>query len=212
MQSHLLKLQILFLCLDEILGENGVEMWIGAVDISLKISDDIIPALELLEFCQTAEKEHRWVLNAPGDVGSLYKIDRDDIESFIRADVFVGLTANLPLINSYYEHNGEPPDRLDVYAEYVYIAFDNRYLPKGQQSEARAQIAEIIEEELLKQAAGKYIGGAMGHILAYIDFIIFDGMNSVDIILDTAKAIGMPDDTMFLFYSKDIDIVYTLEI
>jgi len=51
---------------------------------------------------------------------------------------------------------------------------------------------EVIESALAGERSGIPLGGAIGTRLAYLDFLIFDGEQSLSLIRDAARSAGVP--------------------
>ena len=61
------RFQILFLWLDEVLGEIGTEQWIGQVDFSREEFEEAIPLLELPEYIEKEQVKNEWKKPPPED-------------------------------------------------------------------------------------------------------------------------------------------------
>jgi hypothetical protein len=193
----------LFLFLDEVLGEFGTGQWIGEIHFSDHKLVDAIPMKELLTFVRKVESDTGWKKLPPGQEATLYRLPNPD-NRFLRDDVIVGSTVNPRLINEYLRASGAPPDPLaGTGADYVFVSFDMRILPRGGQSEARGQIEDSLDHALRKSQSGRLVGGAFGTQYAYIDLLIFDDANSLAIVEDILRQLNLPAGTAINFFAKE---------
>jgi hypothetical protein len=193
----------LFLFLDEVLGEFGTGQWIGEIHFSDHKLADAIPMKELLSFVRKVESDNGWKKPPPGQEATLYRLPNPD-NRFLRDDVIVGSTVNPRLINEYLRASGAPPDPLaGTGADYVFVSFDMRILPRGQQSETRGVIEDALTLALRNAHSGRVLGGAFGIQNAYIDLLIFDDANSFAIVENVLRQLNLPAGTAINFFAKE---------
>jgi len=194
---------VLFLMLDEALGEIGTQNWIGHIEMNDQHLASAMPLAELRPFIARIEAEHQWKKGGPGELVSLYRL-KEEHPADLRGDIFVGSTAVMPLINAFSDANGELEDPLaGTGADYVYIAFDITVLPKGDEANARGEIEDALTAALEPQASGQVLGGAMGRRHAYIDLLLFDGANSINLVLDVLRKRKMPAGTSLNYFAHE---------
>jgi hypothetical protein len=173
---------VLYLFLDEVLGEYGTEQWIGEIQLSSSRLADSIPLKELSEFVKKTETETGWKKLPPGEATVLYHSERPH-NRFPRGDIVVGSTMHPKLIQEYINAEGNLEDPLaSKGADYVYVSFDSGVLPKGKESSARGVIEDALDAALRKAKSGRLLGGALGTQCAYIDLLLFDDAASLDIV------------------------------
>ena len=130
---------VLFLFLDEVLGEYGTQKWIGEIKLDPKRLADAIPLEELHEYTQRVQAETGWKKAPPGEASVLYQMNSQD-DRFLRGDVVTGTTMHSRLINDYLTAEGELEDPLvGTGADFVFVAFDAGILPKGDEAGARGE-------------------------------------------------------------------------
>jgi hypothetical protein len=197
------RLGAFFIFLDEVLGEYGTGQWIGSVTPSDKQLADAIPLTELWGFIDKLESEKGWQKLPPGDVAVVY--EREDPENrFLRDDVFVGSTALYELIVDYYEAEGDLEDPLaGTGADYVFVSMDVQFLPEGQQMETRDIIENALEAALKSEQSGRVLGGAFGTQFAYLDLMLFDRQNSVQIVERVLREQNLPAGTAINFFARE---------
>ncbi|HEY1120947.1 MAG TPA: hypothetical protein VGE67_05085 [Haloferula sp.] len=191
---------VLFLMLDEIFGEMGTGRWIGKMEFSQKKLGESMPILELKEFVETARDTRGWKLLHPCDTWTGYKIPPEKRSEKARLDTIAGGTT---CWKSFRKFLSDPDSFVDPFREFgaawVYLSLPTSVLPKGKQVDAREEMAEVIAEALAAEHSGILLGGAIGGERSYIDFLIFDGARSEQIIRGVARKAGLPADTRLEF-------------
>ncbi len=194
---------VLFLFLDELLGEYGTDQCIGHIEMGTQQLADAVPLTELLEFVEQTKASEGWKKYPPGQSGIVYKCPEQH-DRFMRGDVVVGSSTNWPLIRDYLDANGDLKDPLvRTGADYVFISFDVSILPKGDESGARGEIEEALETALEAAESGRALGGAHGTRNAYIDLMIYDGTKSLEIVKKVLREKVLPRGTEILFFAKE---------
>jgi hypothetical protein len=75
------------------------------------------------------------------------------------------------------------------------LSFESSHLPKGKEVDTRYALAETIGAALQRENSGRDLGGAIGTRRTYLDFVIYDGSRSLEIIREAARSAGIPADT-----------------
>lgn len=177
---------ILFIFLDEALGEFGTQTWLGEIDIApVTAGNDTRSLADLPQFIESVSRYHEWEKLSPLESYTGYEI-REPSNS-PRGDTLFGTTCVPYLIFEFLENDGRlPEDPLEgTGAEFTYIAVDGSVFPDGEQVDVRSNIEDTIDDVLRTQSAGRSLGGAFGIDESYIEFLLFDGENSRRIIQDT---------------------------
>ena len=193
---------VLFLFLDEILGEFGTGQWIGEIKLGNQRLAEAMPIQELPAYIKRVEAESGWKKFPPGEAGVVYKINERNL-SFLRGDIIVGSTTNSRLVNEYIATQGNLSDPLaGTGADYVFIAIDVKFLPLVEKlTENRGIIEDALTAAL--RADGRVLGGAFGNQNAYIDLMIFDGQNSIEIIRQVLMKQKLPAGTSINYFAKE---------
>jgi len=185
----------LFLMLDEVLGEYGVDNWIGQIETSDGKLADSMPALELRDFLHDLEIERGWRKYPPPQCFSVYSL-KEPPGGFLRGDAYAGSTNCMRLVNEYLRNEGPIENPLDGSgAEILFVAFDSGILPEGGAVEFRGQIEDALEAALAKENAGQVLGGAIGVEFSYIDLINFKGARGRELIEQAICDKGLPEST-----------------
>jgi hypothetical protein len=194
---------IIFLLLDEALGEIGTQNWIGHIDINDQKLSGAIPLEELRAFTERVRADHAWKKGGPGERWTVYRPNHDPTDE-PRGDIFVGSTSVIRLIDEFMEADGQMKDPLaGTGADYVYIAFDASILPKGKEADGRGEIEDALTAVLEPAGSGRHVGGAMGRRFAYIDLLLFDGANSIALVLETLRRLRLPKGTSINYFAHE---------
>jgi hypothetical protein len=180
------RLRILFLLLDEALGEFGTEMWLGALEVEpFEADKDTRPLASLPKFVEQVGGYYGWNKLSPVECYTVYRCEA--ATSARRGDTMIGTSCMPNLILEFLENDGRlPADPLEGSgAELAYVAIDGSIFPEGEQSAVRGEIEDAIATALKQEASGRTFGGAFGANESYIDLLLFDGANSRKIVEKT---------------------------
>lgn len=181
--------QILFIFLDEALGEFGTQTWIGQIEIEPVTAGENTRSLaDLPKFIESVAEYHKWKKLSPLEAYTGYQADEDAKPSRTRrGDTIVGTTCIPRIVFDFLENDGRlSEDPLEgTGAEFVYIAVDGTVFPDGQQVDVRSNIEDTIKDALRQQSCGRSLGGAFGSSASYIEFLLFDADNGRRIIQET---------------------------
>ena len=83
---------------------------------------------------------------------------------------------------------------------------NNELFLKGQEVDYRCDIEDAISEVLDANSGGKVFGGATGYVNFYIDVLIYDGDESLEIIKSVLRSRNLPDDTTIHYFEKGREI------
>jgi hypothetical protein len=192
---------VLFLALDEALGEFGTQSWIGEINMSDQSLADAFALKELPTFVTTTAAEVGWQKFPPTETFSGYRI-KDPHDRFRRGDVITGTTCNMKLINEFLESEDKLEDPLaQTGADYVFVQFPSHILPEGKQAEARGQIEDALHDALCEAGVGQQLGGAHGTRFAYIDLLLFDTVKSLAIVEKVLRENALPKGTLIEFFA-----------
>jgi len=191
---------VLFLVLDEALGEFGTQTWIGEINMSDQRLADAFPLKELPAFVR-AQTDAGWSKLPPTEFGSVYQI-KEPHDRFRRSDIIGGTTYSMKLINQFLESEDKLEDPLaDTGADYVFVQFPSEILPEGNQVEVRGEIEDALDEALSSAGCGRLIGGALGTQFAYIDLLLFDETEGLNIIQKVLRDRALPKGTSIDFFA-----------
>lgn len=194
---------VLYLFLDEALGEIGTQNWIGKIEMNDGRLTDAIPLAELHSFAEHASAKHGWKKGGPGEICSLYKLPGEDLTR-PRGDIYVGSTSHMTLICEWDAASGEMKDPLKGRgADYAYVQFEIGFLPKGSEAEGRGRIEDALAAALQPVWSGRVLGGAMGRRFAYIDMLLFDGDESRELVLETLRRQHLPKGTSVNYFAHE---------
>ena len=193
---------LLFLVLDHLLGEYGVEQWIGTIDVSTDKPAGAIPIKELPALIAELQNREGWKKHPPGEEAGVYEI-KNQHDAFPRGDVFVGSTTHLGLINDYMNANGQWNSPIAEYgADFAYLSIPGSWLLPGKEVEARGKIEDALDAALRDEKSGRWLGGAMGRRNAYIDLLLLDGKRSRDLVMRVAKEHDLPKEAALASFAS----------
>jgi hypothetical protein len=194
---------VLYLLLDEALGEVGTQNWIGKIEMNDSQLAGAIPLSELPAYMERLQAEHGWKKGGPGENWAMYRM-KEENPGRPRGDIFVGRTCAMPLIQAFEKAEGKLSDPLaGTGADYVYVVFDMRVLPKGKEADSRGEIEDALSAALEPALSGRVLGGAMGRQSAYIDLLLFDGSKSIKLVLETLRKSRLPAGTSINYFSHE---------
>lgn len=185
---------ILFIFLDEALGEFGTQTNIGEISVEpVTPGNDTRPLVDLPKFIESVSKYHDWEKLTPLESYSAYEIKKPTDGP--RGDTLFGTTCIPDLIFEFIDNDGRLSDNplAETGAGFVYVAVDGSVFPDGSQVDVRSKIEDAIDVALRKQASGRSLGGAFGIRQSYIEFLIFDDDNSRDIIRQTLQQLDLDE-------------------
>jgi hypothetical protein len=194
--------QILFLLLDEALGEFGTQNWLGHISVEPIDSDEETrPLSQLPKFIEQVNRYHKWEKLPPLETYTLYRIE--DQRPGPRGDTIVGTSLIPNVVGKFIHHQGKlPEDPLEgTGARLAYIAIDSDFFPDGKQSEVRGNIEDALEESLQKDASGRVLGGAFGENQSYIDLLLVDGENSAAIVNAQLQTLQLSEKSQLHYFA-----------
>lgn len=181
--------QILFIFLDEALGEFGTQTWIGQIEIApVSEGKNTRSLADLPRFIETVAEYHQWEKLSPMDSYTGYQAADDaELTDAPRGDTIVGTTCIPHIIFDYLENEGRlSEDPLaDTGAEFGYIAIDGSVFPEGEQVDVRGNIEDAVNDALADAGCGRSLGGAFGAQESYVEFILFDAEQGQQILEKT---------------------------
>jgi len=197
------RLQALFLMLDELLGEHGTQNWIGEIKFSEDQLKRSIPISELPEMIDQVQEEHGWKKYPPTETYSSYQL-KDQEAEWLRSDTVAGSSRCFRLLREYFNEHGPCDHPLSgIGVDYVFVAIQTSFFPKGSEVDGRSKIEDEIIEAFETAASGISIGGATGYKNCYMDFMIFDGENSLKIVKEILRKHKVPRGTQIHFFTSD---------
>ena len=177
--------QLLFLLLDETLGEFGTQTWLGKIDTEPLSSEQLDGRrthrlMDLPKFIKNIQRYHGWEKLSPLRSYTGYSIRRQ--QPVLRGDTVAGTTCIPNLVFELIEEGGRlDEDPLDqTGAELAYLQIDGAVFPRGDEAGTRHNIEEALEEDLEPNRLGRPLGGAAGQESSYIDLLLIDGQRSRD--------------------------------
>ncbi|WAC19963.1 hypothetical protein OVA24_01045 [Luteolibacter sp. SL250] len=194
---------VVFLFLDEALGEYGTKWWIGQIRFGDDRLAESFPLSELPEYVSGISAAKGWKKYPPGEAHNLFRISPGE-RSFPRGDLMTLSTAVPHLFYDYQKAEGQLDDPFEgVGADYIYVRIPNGFLESGREVEQRAELEDVLDEALRKHAAGRLVGGGMGNRNCYVDLLIYDGKKSLDLVVGALGAYRLPKGATIEYFAKE---------
>lgn len=190
--------QILFLFLDEVLGEYGTQMWIGAIEF--EEPTDPIALIDLPPHLNRLEDKFGWEKNSPLEEYSGYSA-KDPQPNETRGDVIAGFTLFPQLVFAYASEGALEDDPVEgTGAQFVYLAIDASHLPEDDPLGGREEIEHVLAGELGNSAL--FFGGATGTEKSYLDILLLDANQALEQIPQAMKAMGIDSGFEIISFTK----------
>ena len=157
----------------------------------------------LSAFKDKLETEKGWQKLLPGEEATVYEREEPGTR-FLRDDIQVGSTVLWDLIMDYIDAEGKMEDPLaGTGADYVFVSIDRQFFPEGQEMDMRDAIEAALSQALASEHSGRMLGGAFGTQHAYLDLMLFDGRNSLEIVERVLREQNLPNGTAINFFAED---------
>ena len=179
------RFQILFLLLDEALGEFGTQKRIG--EIRFSPCENAIKLIALPDFLDKLWKEKEWNNLSPLETYSGYQSEPSD--EFLRSDTISGFTCLPEVVFEYLNNDGFVNSNpvVGTGADLVFIELTQAGVEHCDDPlDYRSKIEDEVQAHLAG-GGGVVTGAATGIENAYIDVLIFDGDRSKAAILDAVS-------------------------
>ena len=171
---------ILYILLDQSLGELAAMRYVDSLDILDAPAEGASMTLDqLADFVAAEVDPEGWPqANDPELAGERYTAyegkPSEQEEWPLRADVYVGVTCCVPLLNEYFQQDGYYMDRLHrdgVVPGFFYYPLDG--VDRKDILDLRDQLEQAITARC-GEGVVTFTGGATGTSLGYLDFIAWD--------------------------------------
>ncbi|MDR1832207.1 MAG: hypothetical protein LBQ97_05725 [Fusobacteriaceae bacterium] len=173
-------MNMFFVLLDSLVGENVVEMYIGPIERMTKRKGKMIPMKDLYGYIEKKLSDNkRTFFHNPSDSYSAYEMDPVR-GGGLREDLFAGTTCFFDLIDEYYGKKREIFDAFTAAgAKACFLYFPHMGAGEETAVHIREEILEKIEKFVLgEKDTGKEIGILLGTGYgvenAYIDLLLYD--------------------------------------
>ena len=184
-------MQILYLLLDEAMGENGVEQWLGIIEIGDQKLAQSFPLTELPEQVKESQTRYNWEKHPLEETVSLLKFKSPSNE-FTRKDLLSLASCHPNLATDYLENKGPFKNPIAKSgAEFIFLKVPRHHFPKGEEVSTRSRFEDKLNQALESRDLGVVLGGGMGTEAGYIDLLIIDGEESRQALQQTVNELGL---------------------
>ena len=169
------KAYIVFLFLEDALGENIIARWIGDLSLVEKKPEKAFTLLELKKRMAEGLKTQEWT-EAPYEVEQIEYTLKEPGEDFLRHDMEWLSTPYAALSFQYLENKGKAPNPIPgTGASFHFFRIPKEKIPKkGTEKKSFLELQDSLNRKLDNAKAGKAAGGGLGAKWAYFDVILFD--------------------------------------
>lgn len=186
---------ILFLWLDEAIGEFQVGNRLGKIEINPTALQDAIPLSELPDFIAQVEVDHDWERKTPGEYFSSYRMPEPNelTTQHLRSDLMVGTSLLYQLSGDFAAAGGamEHPAP-DLGVDFIFVRIPREDFTEGCEIDQRADLEDALAAGLSAEGAeldaGAVLGGASGQQWLYIDLALFDAAQAMPVIRKVLNA------------------------
>lgn len=194
---------VVFLFLDEALGEYGTKWWIGEIRLGDDRLADSFPLSELPAYVRETSDARNWKKYPPGEAHTLFQLKPPE-KSYARGDLMTLSTLAHHLFYDYQEAEGRLEDPFaGTGADYVYVRFAKEHLERGKEIDQRGALEDALDLSMRNRRSGWCIGGGHGTRYCYVDLLIFDGRNSLDLIVEVLNEHHLPKGTTIEYFAKE---------
>ncbi|MDR1835379.1 MAG: hypothetical protein LBQ96_06210 [Fusobacteriaceae bacterium] len=173
-------LNMFFVLLDALVGENVVEMYIGPIERLTKKTGKMFPMYELGPYIEKKlEENKRTFFRSPSDSYSAYEMDPAEEEG-LRQDLYAGTTCCIELVEEFYQNKRDMFDDFEKSGAkacflYYNCANDDPELMLQLREEILDKISEfVLGEKDSGNEIGILLGTGFGKENAYIDLLLYD--------------------------------------
>ncbi len=185
------RVQVVFLLLDEALGELSTGAMLGAVEALPHDAAATTVALpELRPTLRDVFADHEWPVGSPLELRSLYQFPEGLTGP--RSDTIVGQSV-IPQLVFAYAQGTRGPLLEGTGAFIASLAIDSARVLEGDAVSVRADIEDALDEELLATRSGRVLGGATGVEEIYVEMLLTDGLNSREIVGQVCDQLSLRD-------------------
>lgn len=207
------RITVTFIMLDEALGELETGAWLGKVEAITELPERYTTMADLEENLYQLYQSLEWKQQDPEAVWVSFSLQKqDETLPFKQADSISKTTMAESLFYDYMDDPNNFEDPLMPHgAAYVFLAIPTGHFTPGNEVYERGDIEDRYTEVLEESKNSRHIGAGMGTVYTYIDFVIYNGQESIDEILNIAKEQNLPAGTSLQFFDKNFkDVKYLL--
>ena len=195
--------QILFLLLDEALGEHGTASLIGEISI---VDGRPAGGVRLTQFRDVALRmfeQNQWTPSVPAQSYALLTLEPFEAD-FLRSDIYTISSSYPDLVLEYLSQGGAIQDPVAQNgASFVFLDIPLSHFPSGRETEVRGEIEDTICDCLIAEKSGLLIGGSSGSLAMYSDFVLFDGDASIEIVRRGMIDLGLPRGSSLNYFGEN---------
>lgn len=200
-----MRARFTFIMLDEVLGELGTGAWLAAIESETEPLSEAFPLPSLMERVTEFYELMEWSQPGAGPGWSSYRLKADPASSVPRADCLGIISRSPDMIRAFIHSQGQFDDPMLAFgAAYVYLALPRAWFAQeGDELEQARAVTEALEA-VLQPDLGSWVGRGFSPQWYYLDFLIFDGENSLQRLRETAAELGLPANSELLYLDQNL--------
>lgn len=205
-----------FVIAESLLGEENLDKWIGLIEVDNKLKDSLeVKSIDKLKDLFT-NKLHEIKYNqlenphfetSRSSTWSMFKLEPQKQKDYSRQnDIFIIKAMNLPMRQTVYSNNLFYSERFSNFGEvFCYVKIDGTSGLDNEKFEDKASIEEALDNALIKEKAGCFIGGGTGLKYSYIDLALNDLDKGIKLVKDVLRKGNITKNSWILFFDSELE-------
>ena len=205
-------LHIIYIALDYLIGEQMFSKWIGSIDLVDELKGNHTISFENIQkaFTLTVDQIKESLPNTPyfevDGSWSIMKAEPKNQHDYTHQDdLFVIKTNNPALWNSQHSPLNFASERFSKFGEvFCYLKMDGSKDTSQEKFEDKSDIEDALDDILIKEKIGCFIGGGTGYRYSYIDLVLTDVEKGIQLIRETLQKGNISKSTWIMFYDEEL--------
>jgi hypothetical protein len=205
-----------FVMVESILGEEILDKWIGAIEISDSLSrgNNHKPISELGIWVNDQIRKIKQALpskpfyeRANDEQWTLFKITPPKEKEYVRQeDMIVAKTMCIPLWKNAHSRASFTSERFSKIGEiFCYVKLDGREGLDGTLFEDKSEIEDALDNALISEKLGCNIGGGTGLQYSYIDLALTDLDKGIAVVQNVLRNGRITRKSWILFFDSELE-------
>lgn len=197
------QFQIVFLMLDESLGEHGTSAMVGEIEMSTSPLERPVSLSQFYDSAMSVFEQREWTLGTPGESYTLISIGEAIDGEFVRSDAITINSCFPDLVIEFLSQDGKLDDPIiENGGAFIFVDIPRSYFPVGDEAHSRGEFEDDLNDRLVANQAGELIGGSAGSISMYSDFILFDCEEGLELVRQFMVEKELPEGSAIHFFGN----------
>jgi hypothetical protein len=211
------------LAVDELIGRERAEDWVGAVDVAgapggglLKLAG--APASATIGFSELGAAVEQavvalyaglspepWHLSSAQSGWVMFEMEPDDPRgAAAQTDLLVATTAAPEMLKTFLEGAPFSSARFSRHSErFAYVKYRDTSSDSNQRLTHRTRLEDTVDRALRKQGLGAVVGNGIGVAHSYVNLALLDPPRAVPVLREAAVACALDQRSWLLFCDAD---------